>query len=399
MRHLLLFLAGLFVTVSAVFAAELDTTKLAAIAPRLQQFVDAGTISGAVTVIGSSRGIARIDAVGSRSLTPPTPMTRDTVFRIASMTKPMVAAGIFILVDESKLKVSDPVEKYLPEFRGQMIVEKRSKDRLVLRQPTRPITLHDLLTHTSGLPFYPPGLSDLYVKRGHTLAEATLAVSQRPLDFEPGSRWAYCNSGIDTLGRIIEVVSGQPFETFMTQRIFAPLGMKDTCFIPTEEQKKRLATIYDTKSGKLVEARNLILGPPEKSRHPIPAGGLYSSGTDVARFYQMMLQGGSFEGKKILSKDAVKTLTTVQTGELKTGFSAGMGFGYGFAVVRKPEGVTSMLSEGSFGHGGAFGTQSWADPKKDLFVILLIQRTGLPNADQSEMRSELQRLAVEALRK
>jgi len=294
--------------------------------------------------------------------------------------------------------VDDAVEKHLPEFKGQMLVAERGKGRVVLKEPARKVTLRDLLTHTSGLANYPPGLSDLYVKRNHTLAEAVMAVSQRPLEFEPGSRWSYCNSGIDTLGRVIEVVSGQPYETFLARRIFEPLGMKDTTFRPTKEQLARVAATYGVKDGKLVLVPNSVIGPPAGAKHPIPAGGLYSTGADLARFYRMLLRGGALDGKRVLSEASVKAMTKVQTDELNCGFVKGMGFGLGVGVVRQPEGVTGMLSPGSFGHGGAFATQSWADPKRDLFVILLIQRTGLPNGDASDMRRELQRLAVEAVK-
>ena len=396
-RSLLLFLPALLL-VAPARPADLDAKKLAAIGPRMTRFVESGEIAGAVTVVGTSKGIARIDAVGEQRLGRPA-MPKDALFRIASMTKPITATGIMILVDEGKLAVTDPVEKHLPEFKGQMLVAERGKDRLVLRKPARPITLRDLLTHTSGLPFYPRGLADVYSKRNRSLAEAIAAVSQSPLDFEPGSRWSYCNSGIDTLGRVIEVVAGQSYEEFLKKRIFDPLSMKDTTFRPTREQLKRLAGLYGSKGGKLVPTPNALLGPPAHSRHPIPAGGLYSTGADLARFYRMMLSGGELEGTRILSKEGARTMTGVQTGELKCGFTPGVGFGYGFGVVRKPEGVTRMLSPGSFGHGGAFGTQSWADPKRDLFVILLIQRVGLKNGDASEMRSVVQQLAVDALGK
>ena len=196
-------------------AAELDGSKLALIRPAMQHFVDQHQVAGAVTAVGTAGGIVSLEAVGSLRLDPPTVMSRDALFRIASMTKPITATGIMILRDEGKLSVEDPVEKYLPEFRGQMLVAEQSADRLTLKKPARPITLRDLLTHTSGLPGYPPGLGDLYSRRDRTLAEATLALSQRPLDFEPGSRWSYCNTGIDTLGRIIEVVSGQAYEVFL----------------------------------------------------------------------------------------------------------------------------------------------------------------------------------------
>ncbi len=381
-------------------AADFDETKLGAIPTRFEAFIKAGDIPGAVLAVGN--GTKRvINAVGKRSLESDEPMTADTVFRIASMTKPMVGVGIQILIDQGKIKADDPVEKHLPEFSGQMLISERGKGRLVLVPPKRPITIRDLLTHTSGLGSYPPGFGNFYMKRDRTLAEATLAVSQRPLEFEPGSRWSYCNSGIDTLGRIIEAVSGSSFEEFMEKRIFSPLGMADTTFRPTKEQLKRSAGLYGNKDGKLYLAPEsaMLLGPTEKSRHPIPAGGLYSTAGDVARFYQMMLNGGKLGGERVLTEEGVKEATKVHTGDLKCGFTAGMGFGHGFAVVREPEGVTAMLSKGSFGHGGAFGTQSWADPEKGVFFVLLIQRVGLKNGDASDMRKELQRLAVEAIKK
>jgi CubicO group peptidase (beta-lactamase class C family) len=382
------------------FGAEFDSAKLAAIPARFEKFVADGEISGAVLVVGSSKGIALHHAVGQRSLDPAEPMTTETLFRIASMTKPMTGVAIQILADQGKLKVTDPVEKYLPEFKGQMLVKEKNKDALILGKPSRPITLRDLLTHTSGLPGgYPAGLGDVYGKRNYTLTETTLVISQQPLQFEPGTRWAYCNAGIDTLGRVVEVVTGSPFEIFMAKRIFGPLGMKNTAFRPGPKTGDGIAKLYAQKDGKLVDAGQVLIGPPERSVHPIPAGGLYSTGADVARFYQMMLSGGSLEGKQVLTRAGVQEATTVHTGDLKCGFTDEMGFGHGFAIVRKPVGVTALLSAGSYGHGGAFGTQSWADPQRDFFVVLLIGRVGLKNADASEMRRELQRLVVESIKK
>ncbi|HEY7156847.1 MAG TPA: serine hydrolase domain-containing protein, partial [Gemmataceae bacterium] len=212
----------------ALHGVEFDETKLALLRPRMQRFVDEQKIAGVVTVVGTAKGIISLEAIGSLRLDPKEPMMKDALFRIASMTKPITAAGILILADDGKLKVDDPVEKHLPEFRGQMLVRERGPDQLVLTKPPRPITLRDLLTHTSGLSAYPPGLGDLYRKRDRSLAESILVVSQRPLEFEPGSRWSYSNSGIDTLGRVIEVVSGKDYETFLSKRIFTPLRMKDT---------------------------------------------------------------------------------------------------------------------------------------------------------------------------
>lgn len=397
-------LLGMFVSLAPLAAAaEFDAEKLAALSGKMRKFVDDATpsqVAGLVMVVGSSQGIAYEEAFGQQNIEQKLPMTKDGLFRIASMTKPITAIGIMILQDEGKLSADDPVEKYLPEFKGQLLVDTREGEKLVLKKPERPITLRDLLTHTSGLPGgFPQGLSDLYFRRGYSLAEATMIQSQRPLDFPPGSKWSYCNAGIDALGRIIEVVSGQSYESFLQERVFEPLGMKDTSPYPSDEQLQRLAGLYEFKDGKLGYVGFQLLGPVKGSRHPIPAGGLYSTAADLAKLYAMMLRGGKVGDKRILSEAAIKQMTTVQTGDLQCGFTAGMGFGFGWAVTRKPEGVHEMMSAGTYGHGGAFGTQGWIDPEKDLFVILLIQRVGLPNADASDLRRELQATAVGALKK
>lgn len=397
---------ALLIPFTSLLATEFDVEKLAAIRGKMQKFVDDASpsqVAGAVLVVGSSKGTVLHEAIGKQHLDSNQPMPKDALFRIASMTKPITAMGIMILQDEGKLSVEDPVEKYLPEFKGQLLVDSRMGDKLVLKKPERPITLRDLLTHTSGLPGgFPAGLSDLYFKRNYSLAEATAIQSQRPLDFAPGSKWAYCNAGIDTLGRIIEVVSGRPYEVFLNERIFQPLGMKDTGAYPSEEQLKRLAGLYEFKEGKLNYVGFQLIGPVKGARHPIPAGGLFSTGSDLARLYQMMLAGpssGGKDGKQILSPAAIKQMTSLQTGDIVCGFTPGMGFGFGWAVTKEPQGVHAMMSKGTYGHGGAFGTQAWLDPEKDLFVVLLIQRTGLPNADASDLRRELQAGAVGAVKK
>ncbi len=381
-------------------AAEFDAAKLGKIRERMQGFVDQKLIAGAVTAVGSKDGVAHLEAVGLQKVETKQPMPKDALFRIASMTKPITAIGIMIQQEDGKLSVDDPVEKHLPEFRGQRIVASREGNTVTLKKPSRLITIRDLLTHTSGLPGgFPPGLADLYATRQRTLAEAVLVSSQQPLDFEPGSKWAYCNAGIDTLGRIIEVTSGQSFEEFMAARVFRPLGMNDTACFPTEQQTPRIAGLYDSKNGELIAANRPIVDPATGAKHPIPAGGLYSTAADLAKLYQAMLNAGRLGSTKIISPESVLTMTKVQTGDLQCGFVPGMGFGYGWAVVKEPQGVTAMVSPGTFGHGGAFGTQAWIDPKQDLFVILLIQRVGLPNADGSDIRRELQQLAVDAIKR
>jgi CubicO group peptidase (beta-lactamase class C family) len=381
-------------------AADADTGKFSPVRARMQAFVDQQEIAGAVTVVGRKDGVLHHETVGRLNLDSDRPMPKDALFRIASMTKPITAIGIMILVDEGKLAIYDPVEKHLPEFRGQMLVAARTADTVTLGKPAQPITLRDLLTHTSGLPArMPDGLADLYAKRQHSLAEAVMAFSQRPLDFEPGSKWAYCNPGIDTLGRVIEVVSGQPYEEFLKKRIFDPLGMKDTTFYPTREQLARVPPIYDKKDGRLLARENPVAGPPAGARYPIPAGGLYSTGADLARLYRMMLHNGTLDRVRILTAESAAAMTQVHTGDLKAGFSAGTGWGLGWGVVRTPAGVTEMLLPGAYGHGGAFGTQVWIDPRQDLFLVLLIQRGNMNNADETRIRHDFQAVAVAALKK
>lgn len=434
-------------------AAEFDNQKLSVIRDAMQKYVDQQVVAGAVTVIGSKEGIASIEAVGQQDIEGKQPMAANSLFRIASMTKPITAMGIMILEQEGKLSVNDPVEKYLPEFAGQKLVYKETKvvpkpvekatakpaekatakpaekgtakadsqpkakpaqvkpvekaqpkvedaAKATLVDPPRPITIRDLLTHTSGLPGgFPAPNGDLYFKRQLTLKEAVDISAHQPLDFAPGSKWAYCNAGVDTLGRIIEVVSGQSYESFLNTRIFVPLGMTDTTFYPSDDQLKRLAGLYDQKDGKLQPVGYVLLGPTKDAKHPIPAGGLYSTAIDLAKLYQLMLNRGALGAERILTGHSAGEMTKLQTGTLDCGFTPGMGFGYGWAVVRKPQGVHSMLSAGSYGHGGAFGTQAWIDPQRDFFVVLLIQRTGMPNADASDLRRDLQLVAVDALKR
>ena len=198
------------------------------------------------------------------------------------MTKPITAIGIMLLVDEGKLSVEDEVEKHLPEFRGQILVTGFNAESVTAKKPARKIKIRDLLTHTSGMMgWFPEGLADIYSKRNHTLAEVMMAVSQRPLVAEPGSRWEYCNPGIDTLGRIIEVVSGRPYEVFMQKRIFEPLGMTETTFYPTTTSGTPRRDL-PVQNGKLTPCQNPIVGVPRDARYPIPAGGLCSTGADLA---------------------------------------------------------------------------------------------------------------------
>lgn len=381
-------------------ATDFDMAKLELLRPKLQEYVEKNVVAGAVAAVGTHRGLAGIAAVGHQNREQNLPMLPNATFRIASMTKPITALAIMLLVDEGKVSVEDPVEKYLPEFKGQMIVSSRDKETVTLKKPSRPITVRDLLTHTSGLPGgFPEGIGDLYFRRQLTLGEAVAVSSQRPLDFEPGTKWAYCNAGIDTLGRIVEVVSRDSFEAFLQKRVFGPLGMRDTTFYPSDDQLARLAGLYEVKEGQLRPVGYQLLGPTKTARHPIPAGGLYSTAEDLARLYQVMLLRGAIGELRIVSEKSVAEMTRNHTGELAAGFTPNVGMGFGWQVTRQPEGAHAMLSSGSYGHGGAFGTQGWIDPGQDLFIVLLIQRVGLANGDASEIRRDVQQLVVDAIKR
>ena len=363
-----------------------------AISKVMQKFVDDREVSGVVTLVGLRDGVEHLEAVGKSDLAAGRDMQKDDLFWIASMTKPMAAICVMMLIEEGKLAVDDRVEKHFPEFKNQWLVQSKDSKQMVLGRPQRAITVRDLLTHTSGI-------SDVKAPRPNSsLAELVMGYSREPLAFEPGSKWSYSNPGINTLGRLVEIASGIPFAEFIQNRLFNPLGMKDTTFWPTKEQQARVAKSYkQNKESHQLEETTVYFTEgnlEDRSRTPYPAGGLYSTAKDVACVYQMMLSGGTFRGQKILRPETVQLMTTTQTGDIKTGFVDGMSWGLGFQVVKEPVGVTAALAKGSFGHGGAYATQSWADPVAGKIYILMIQRSGMPNGDGSAIREAFQYTAA-----
>ncbi len=380
--------------------------KFAAVPERVQPFVDRGEISGAVMLVADRDHVLHLSAVGVSDVASGRKLRTDDIFWIASMSKPMTAVCIGILADQGQLSFDDPVEKYLPEFHGQWVLAEQSPvqpgspqaDRRVLVKAARPITLRDLLTHTSGMGDYP-------VTSPHwTLAEYVKVVAREPLRFQPGSKWGYSTGGFDTLGRVVEVVSGMPFATFVQHRLLDPLGMRQTTFWPVAAEASRLAHEYrrDEEAGKLVETPihymygGAVLDP---ARPALGGAGLFSTAEDVMRFYQMMLHGGEANGYRILQAATVAEMTRVQTGDLKA--RPGMPWGLGFCVIADPSQMeaNNHLSAGTFGHGGAFGTQSWADPKTGLVYVFMIQRDKMKmNPDNSDMRRAYQDAVADALR-
>ncbi|MGA2439637.1 MAG: serine hydrolase domain-containing protein [Tepidisphaeraceae bacterium] len=354
--------------------------KIAGIDRAMQAFVDRGELSGAVTLVADRQSILHLSAVGQRDLKHRLPMRTDTIFWIASMTKLMTSAAVMMLQDEGKLSIDDPVSKYIPDFAG-------------LKTPSgKPanLTLRRLLTHTSGLAEAP---RDVMFK-ARTLGELVPFYLDRPTSFEPGKKWDYCQSGINTLGRIIEIVSGQSYADFLQTRLFDPMGLKDATFYPSDEQLQRLAQSYVVKRGRL---ERILIDRPVGIRKHFPAanGGLFCTAGEYCRFCQMLLNGGTLEGRPYLSAKSIHEMTSVQTDGLKAGFVPGSGWGLAFGIVREPKGITAMLSPGTFGHGGAYGTQAWIDPVKGRIYILLIQRGDLDNADNSKFRQAFQEAAAQ----
>ena len=280
-------------------------------------------ISGAVTVVATRDKVVHCDATGLADIARREPMQPDTLFWVASMTKPVTAVALLMLQDEGKLKVSDPVAQFIPEFANL---------RTPSGQPAN-LTIAQLMTHTSGLGEANRAASS----QAHTLADLIPIFLAAPMQFEPGTQWRYTQSGINTAARIVEIAGGMPFDVFVQERIFDPLGMKNTTFYPTRKPSVHLVTAYSkNKSSGALEAV-----PPGgtigvEGHPPLGNGGLFSTGPDYARFCRMLLAAGSFEGKKYLSPEAFHLLTSVQTGEMPTGFFQSAQFGnygtnYGWA--------------------------------------------------------------------
>jgi CubicO group peptidase (beta-lactamase class C family) len=362
--------------------AGMDPQGVAAITARMQAYVDEGYIPGVVTLVQRKGIVAQFEAIGWQDVEAAKPMRPDSIFQIMSMSKPIAGVAAMMMVEEGKIRLNDPVEKHLPEFRGQWMIDSKSDDRRVLKKPSHPITIRDLMTHTSGMiSDPPPGIAEVLIKMDRTLAEAVAIYAQQPLEFEPGSRWLYSSPGIATLGRIVEVASGMPYEEFVRTRIFQPLEMKNSYIFLPAEKHSRLAAVYTLKEGKMVKAGDdLLAGNPLNYRHGAKYSGpelaVYSTAQDLAAFYQMMLNRGYYNGRRLLSPASVEVMTTVQTGELKAGWVIGSGFGLTWEVTKDPIGQLTLLSPGTFHHGGAFGTFGWIDPKKDMVGVFLIQWSG-----------------------
>ena len=373
-----------------------STPRLKELSAAFQAKVDAGEFPGVVILIGRDNKIAWFDAIGYRDREAKAPMARDALFRIASMTKPLTSLSIMMLAEEGKLKISDPLSRYLPEFKGVKVgIETKDgagKVQLATEEAKREIMLVDLLRHTSGITYGIFGRSlvkDRYnaaklFDPAQSSAEFINKLAALPLQYQPGTRWDYSMS-TDVLARVVEVVSGMEMDRFVHERILKPLRMNETGYWVDPARQGRIA------EPQVLPATGKRPAFPVVTQKPrwTPGGhGLVSTAADYARFCQMLLNGGTLEGARIASRESIEAMradhlppgSVVLSPEAASGWGImapsgenGQGFGLGF-LVRTSEGVNKIPgSVGDYSWGGAQGTYFWVDPKQRLFAILMLQ--------------------------
>lgn len=346
--------------------------------------VEKGEVAGAATLVGSKAEVLASGAAGFADIATKRPMKTDSVAWIASMSKPVTGVAVMMMVEEGLIGLDDPVAKYLPEFKD--LKDAEGKEVMV--------TIAQCMSHTAGL----QDLSAAEEAGLKTLDEVTKLTATRPVKFAPGTKWAYCQTGINVGGRIVEVVSQQNYADFLEKRIFGPLEMKDTSFYPGKEQVERMALAYNkTNAGLEVVVPRILAGKDygDRSRYPRANGGLFSTAEDFGKFLSMVLNGGEANGHRFLKPESIQKMTRSRTDGLENvGFVKGNAYGIGWIRVVNPGGATASLSSGSFGHGGAYGTQAWIDPVKGRYSILIIQHANIGNGDNSELRGAFQAAAA-----
>ena len=355
-----------FAFVSALFLSNLLFAEGPATSSAvLKPFVDKHELAGAVALVADKNKVLSVEAVGFADIAAGKVMKQDNIFWIASQSKPMTAVAVMMLVDDGKISLDDPIEKYLPEFRGQMVVAEKDNEHIVLRKPKHPITVRETLNHTSGLPF--KSAIEEPTLDGLSLSSAVRSYAMTPLLSEPGAVYRYSNAGINTAARLIEVVAKVKYEDFMQQKLFDPLGMKDTTFWPNEAQSLRVAKSYrpDASKTNLAEfpISQLIYPLTDRvHRFPMPAGGLFSTAIDTSLFCRMLLNNGELDGKRYLSENAIKELSKRQTPP----------------AIKESYGLGFSVSPDSYGHGGAQATNMEIRSGKGLVLVWMVQHGGYP---------------------
>ncbi len=405
--------AGIFPESDAT-ATGFDPDRLDRLRPWMQRYVDAGKLPGALTLVARRGAVAWCGRVGQRDVERATPWSRDTLVRIYSMTKPVTATALMMLYEQGLCHLDDPVDLYLPEFAARTVLRPDAKSIDDVEPALTRLTLHHLLTHTSGLTYgFQPGLlAEAYSRdgvdfsaRGATLAETVARLARLPLGFEPGSRWHYSVS-TDVIGRIVEVISGRPLDHVFSEEILGPLGMDDTFFAVPEAKFDRLASLY-TKPPEggmelLADGTGTRFREGQVSQHS-GGGGLVSTVDDYLRFAAMQLGGGALADVRLLGPRTVALMTSNHLpGDLasmgqkiwaETSFE-GIGFGLGGSVMLDPARAQTLGSPGDFGWGGMASTVYRIDPAEDMVVIFLTQLT--PSSSYP-IRNELRALVYSAL--
>ena len=358
----------------------LSSERLRRINQMIQRRIDAGQLAGAVTLVARRGRIAHFEAQGVADLESKKPMTKDSLFRLASMTKPVTGVAIMMLVEEGKVRLTDPVSRYIPEFRGIKVGVSQpggtaTEPKFYTVPAEREITVRDLLIHTSGLGSGPMSSSELGKfprKAGETLADFIPRYGATPLEFQPGSRWTYSpGAAFDTLGRIVEIASGVTFDRFLQQRIFSPLEMQDIFFYAPEDKKPRQATIYQLRDGGLVKPD--MPGRVGGEAYFSGAGGLIGTAAAYLPFGLMLANGGQLDGKRLLSPKTVEMMASPHAPDTLPGRAKGEAFGLSMRLITDHAARVTALSDGSYGWSGAFGTHFWVDPKEKLVAILMVQ--------------------------
>jgi CubicO group peptidase (beta-lactamase class C family) len=371
----------------------LDPERLPRIAAAMQGYIDRGEIAGAVTLVERRGRVAWLEAQGVKDLATREPMEQDTLFRIYSMSKPITSVATLMLYEEGKLRLTDPISRWIPELSKPMLLRDPVGPVDRVQPSPREITVRDLLTHCSGLA-YPftaaPPLAKAYqdagingTTLGFTPDEWAARLGKLPLAFSPGTRWNYSVS-TDVLGLLVERVSGMPFADFLRARIFEPLEMPDTAFFVPAEKLARFATNYQPDaSGKLAvfdaPATSTYRTPPA---FPSGGGGLVSTAADYGKFAALLRNGGELGGTRLLSRKSVELMTSRHLSESEhAGFGlggqpvfTGFSFGLGVMVSESVAESTSLGSVGRHGWAGAAGTWYWVDPKEEIVAVMLIQR-------------------------
>jgi CubicO group peptidase (beta-lactamase class C family) len=367
----------------------LSSERLQRIHELMQRNIDAGNFAGAVTLVARNGRIAHFEAHGMMDLDAKKPMAKDAIFRIMSMTKPMVGVSVLMMLEEGKVRLNDPVSKFIPELKDLKVAvplpsplpspfappsQTPPEPRFYTMPADREITIRDLLTHTSGLVSGPISMSQnekVTYKKGETLADYIPRLGSVPLEFQPGTKWAYsAQAGIDTLVRIVEIVSGQTFDRFLRSRLCEPLDMKDTYFYPPEALTHRITTLYRKTPKGLQKQDNPAF---MNGTYLSGGGGLFSTAEDYVRFAQMLANGGELDGKRLLGRRTVEMMASIHIPDTLPGRSPGEGYGLTVRVISNAGAAATELSNGSFGWSGAFGTHFWVDPKEKIVAVLMTQ--------------------------